>query len=123
MNKDSKEEPHFFNRAFVAKEVGVKPTTIKHWEREINYIDRHINRSRNGGKRLYSRANVEQFLEVKRLLEDERLSVEEVASYFKKGFFKANETKQAQSDLDKKTEAQLLLKGAINKLEKLKELL
>ncbi len=116
--------PSFFNRTEAAKEVGVKPTTLKHWEREIKYIDKRIKRSLNGGKRLYSRENIQQFLEVKRLLEEERLSVEEVAQYFKQGG--ALKDKQAQKELsaiEKKTEAQMMIKEAITKLEKLKDLL
>ncbi len=123
MKKKKKVEPRFFNRSFVAKEVGVKPTTIQHWEREITYIDKRIKRSSKERKRLYSRENIEQFLEVKRLVEEERLSIEEVDTYFKNGFHKAKEKETIKSDLEKKTEAQIILKGVIIKLEELKKLL
>ncbi len=124
--KFKQNEPTFFDRAFTAKEVGVKPTTIKHWEREIAYIDKRIKRSLKGNRRLYNRENIEQFREVKRLMEEERLSVEEVANYFKNGLFnkpKDDNALDVKTDLDKKTEALIIVQRAISKLEKLKELI
>jgi DNA-binding transcriptional MerR regulator len=63
----------YFKIGEVAKIVGVKPYVLRYWESEFSVIRPGKTRSRH---RLYRRRDVEALLEIKRLLHNERYTIE-----------------------------------------------
>jgi DNA-binding transcriptional MerR regulator len=63
----------YFKIGEVAKIVGVKPYVLRYWETEFPIIRPGKTRSRH---RLYRRRDVEALLEIKRLLHNERYTIE-----------------------------------------------
>jgi DNA-binding transcriptional MerR regulator len=63
----------YFKIGEVAKIVGVKPYVLRYWETEFSIIRPGKTRSRH---RLYRRRDVEALLEIKRLLHNERYTIE-----------------------------------------------
>lgn len=63
----------YFKIGEVAKIVGVKPYVLRYWETEFSMIRPGKTRSRH---RLYRRRDVEALLEIKRLLHNERYTIE-----------------------------------------------
>lgn len=63
----------YFKIGEVAKIVGVKPYVLRYWETEFPGIRPGKTRSNH---RLYRRRDVEMLLEIKRLLHDERFTIE-----------------------------------------------
>jgi len=63
----------YFKIGEVAKIVGVKPYVLRYWETEFSVIRPGKTRSRH---RLYRRRDVEALLEIKRLLHNERYTIE-----------------------------------------------
>jgi DNA-binding transcriptional MerR regulator len=63
----------YFKIGEVAKIVGVKPYVLRYWETEFPAIRPGKTRSRH---RLYRRRDVEALLEIKRLLHNERYTIE-----------------------------------------------
>lgn len=63
----------YFKIGEVAKIVGVKPYVLRYWETEFSMIRPGKTRSKH---RLYRRRDVEALLEIKRLLHNERYTIE-----------------------------------------------
>lgn len=63
----------FFRIGDVAEIVGVKPYVLRYWESEFSQIAPNKSAS---GHRVYRREDVEALLQIKRLLHDERYSIE-----------------------------------------------
>jgi DNA-binding transcriptional MerR regulator len=63
----------YFKIGEVAKIVGVKPYVLRYWETEFSVIRPGKTRSQH---RLYRRRDVESLLEIKRLLHNERYTIE-----------------------------------------------
>ena len=63
----------YFKIGEVAKLVGVKPYVLRYWETEFSIIRPGKTRSQH---RLYRRRDVEALLEIKRLLHNERYTIE-----------------------------------------------
>ncbi len=63
----------YFKIGEVAKLVGVKPYVLRYWETEFPIIRPGKTRSQH---RLYRRRDVETLLEIRRLLHDERYTIE-----------------------------------------------
>lgn len=63
----------YFKIGEVAKIVGVKPYVLRYWETEFSVIRPGKTRSQH---RLYRRRDVEALLEIKRLLHNERYTIE-----------------------------------------------
>jgi DNA-binding transcriptional MerR regulator len=63
----------YFKIGEVAKIVGVKPYVLRYWETEFSMIRPGKTRSSH---RLYRRRDVEALLEIKRLLHNERYTIE-----------------------------------------------
>jgi len=63
----------YFKIGEVAKLVGVKPYVLRYWETEFSMIRPGKTRSKH---RLYRRRDVEALLEIKRLLHNERYTIE-----------------------------------------------
>jgi DNA-binding transcriptional MerR regulator len=63
----------YFKIGEVAKIVGVKPYVLRYWETEFPLIRPGKTRSKH---RLYRRRDVETLIEIKRLLHNERYTIE-----------------------------------------------
>ena len=63
----------YFKIGEVAKMVGVKPYVLRYWETEFSVIRPGKTRSQH---RLYRRRDVEALIEIKRLLHNERYTIE-----------------------------------------------
>jgi DNA-binding transcriptional MerR regulator len=63
----------YFKIGEVAKIVGVKPYVLRYWETEFSIIRPGKTRSQH---RLYRRRDVEALIEIKRLLHNERYTIE-----------------------------------------------
>lgn len=63
----------YFKIGEVASIVGVKPYVLRYWETEFSIVKPAKTRSRH---RLYRRKDVETLLQIKRLLHDERFTIE-----------------------------------------------
>ena len=63
----------YFKIGEVAKIVGVKPYVLRYWETEFSVIRPGKTRSQH---RLYRRRDVEALIEIKRLLHNERYTIE-----------------------------------------------
>ncbi len=109
-------EKLYYTRKEVAQAVDCPDASIKHWEKEISLFKK-IKRDKHNA-RLYTKENIEQFKEVKRMRE-KRYEVEEINRFFKTGFLEEG----SSSNLEKKTEAILKIQTVISKLEGLKELI
>jgi DNA-binding transcriptional MerR regulator len=70
----------YFKIGEVAKIVGVKPYVLRYWETEFPTIRPGKTRSRH---RLYRRRDVEALLEIKRLLHNERYTIEGAKRHLK----------------------------------------
>lgn len=75
MSGTSSELPEklYFKIGEVAKLVGVKPYVLRYWETEFPSIRPGKTRSQH---RLYRRRDVETLIEIRRLLHDERYTIE-----------------------------------------------
>ena len=63
----------YFRIGEVADLVGVKPYVLRYWESEFSILKPTKTRSKH---RLYRRKDVETLLQIKRLLHDERFTIE-----------------------------------------------
>ncbi len=63
----------YFKIGEVARLVGVKPYVLRYWETEFSVVRPGKTRSRH---RLYRRRDVETLLEIRRLLYDDRYTIE-----------------------------------------------
>jgi DNA-binding transcriptional MerR regulator len=63
----------YFKIGEVAKLIGVKPYVLRYWETEFSILRPGKTRSRH---RLYRRKDVENLLEIRRLLYNERYTIE-----------------------------------------------
>lgn len=70
----------YFKIGEVAEIVGVKPYVLRYWETEFNVLKPGKTRSKH---RLYRRKDVETILEIKRLLHQERFTIEGAKKHLK----------------------------------------
>jgi len=66
-------EKLYFKIGEVAKIVGVKPYVLRYWETEFSVVKPGKTKSKH---RLYRRKDVETLLRIKRLLHDQRFTIE-----------------------------------------------
>jgi DNA-binding transcriptional MerR regulator len=65
----------FYKIGEVSKIVGVEPYVLRYWETEFNFLNPRKNKS---GQRVYIKKDVELLLAIKRLLYQERYTIEGV---------------------------------------------
>src|SRR5574337_1654117 len=70
----------YFKIGEVAAIVGVKPYVLRYWESEFNIVKPAKTRSKH---RLYRRRDVEALLEIKRLLHEQRFTIEGARKHLK----------------------------------------
>lgn len=73
-------EKLYFKIGEVADLVGVKPYVLRYWESEFSIVRPAKSKSKH---RLYRRTDVEALLEIRRLLHDERFTIEGARRHLK----------------------------------------
>jgi len=111
-------EKLYFKIGEVAKIVGVKPYVLRYWETEFSIVRPGKSRSQH---RLYRRRDVELLLEIRRLLYDERFTIEGAKKHLKVAGKTQEKKKQLALPLGERTyrEALLKLKREVESLYKL----
>jgi DNA-binding transcriptional MerR regulator len=89
----------YFKIGEVAKLVGVKPYVLRYWETEFPNIRPGKTRSQH---RLYRRRDVETLLEIRRLLHDERYTIEGAKRRLRGGREEADEAAAESAAVESK---------------------
>lgn len=72
-------EKLFYKIGEVSRIAGVEPYVLRYWETEFSFLKP---RKTASGQRVYSRKDLEMVLQIKRLLYDERYTIEGVRKKF-----------------------------------------
>lgn len=72
-------EKLFYKIGEVSRIVGVEPYVIRYWETEFLFLRPRKNKS---GQRVYTRKDLEMVIQIKRMLYDERYTIEGVRKRF-----------------------------------------
>ncbi len=70
----------YYSIGEVSEITGLKPYVLRYWETEFTNLSPGKNRA---GNRVYTEENINIVLEIKRLLYDERFTIEGARQYFK----------------------------------------
>jgi DNA-binding transcriptional MerR regulator len=84
----------FYKIGEVSKIVGVEPYVLRYWETEFNFLKPRKNKS---GQRVYIKKDVELLLAIKRLLYQERYTIEGVRKRL--GFSSGNSDPKPEQDV------------------------
>ncbi len=95
----------YFKIGEVATIVGVKPYVLRYWESEFAVLKPTKTRSKH---RLYRRRDVEMLLQIKRLLHDERFTIEGARKRLK--VVQKEERQQGELPLADRTYRNLLIR-------------
>ena len=87
----------FYKIGEVSKIVGVEPYVLRYWETEFNFLKPRKNKS---GQRVYIKKDVELLLAIKRLLYQERYTIEGVRKRL--GFNSGNSDPKPGQDVQKR---------------------
>jgi DNA-binding transcriptional MerR regulator len=111
----------FFKIGDVAELVGVKPYVLRYWETEFPMISPQKSDS---GQRVYRRADVETVLIIKKLLYQERYSIEgarkrikELRSEGRSGQSARAEAKASAPEFSESAEMQVARKAAVKRAQ------
>jgi DNA-binding transcriptional MerR regulator len=91
----------FYKIGEVSKIVGVEPYVLRYWETEFNFLKPRKNKS---GQRVYIKKDVELLLAIKRLLYQERYTIEGVRKRL--GFNSGNSEPKPEQDVQKRDSRQ-----------------
>lgn len=91
----------FYKIGEVSKIVGVEPYVLRYWETEFNFLKPRKNKS---GQRVYIKKDVELLLAIKRLLYQERYTIEGVRKRL--GFNSGNSDPKPEQDVQKRDSRQ-----------------
>lgn len=108
----------FYKIGEVSKIVGVEPYVLRYWETEFSFLKPRKNKS---GQRVYIKRDVELLLDIKRLLYQERYTIEGVRKRLGLGSVN-NRTKAEKSSL-RKTEIRQPRQAIEHVKERLREIL
>ena len=108
----------YFKIGEVSEITGVKPYVLRYWESEFKMVNPSKSRSR---QRLYRKSDVEMILKIKKLLYEDRFTINGARKKIKDlGYGKP----AVQSELEfGKREDSFLIKGIIQELKEIKRLL
>lgn len=91
----------FYKIGEVSKIVGVEPYVLRYWETEFNFLKPRKNKS---GQRVYIKKDVELLLAIKKLLYQERYTIEGVRKRL--GFSSGNSDAKPEQDVQKRDSRQ-----------------
>ncbi len=78
----------FYKIGEVSKITGVEPYVLRYWETEFSFLRPRKNKS---GQRVYVKRDLDLLLQVKRMLHQERYTIEGVRKRFEEGVLKSAE--------------------------------
>src|SRR5512147_2457891 len=84
----------FYKIGEVSKITGIETYVLRYWETEFSFLHPRKNKS---GQRVYVKKDLEMILQIKRMLYQERYTIEGVRKRFGEGMLKANEAKASES--------------------------
>jgi DNA-binding transcriptional MerR regulator len=84
----------FYKIGEVSKITGVETYVLRYWETEFPFLKPRKNKS---GQRVYIKKDLEMILQIKRMLYQERYTIEGVRKRFGEGTLAASETKVSES--------------------------
>ncbi|MBE0426892.1 MAG: MerR family transcriptional regulator [Nitrospirae bacterium] len=87
----------FYKIGEVSKIVGVEPYVLRYWETEFSFLKPRKNKS---GQRVYVKKDIEMLLKIKRLLYQERYTIEGVRKRL--GVSSISEESKPQQDTQKR---------------------
>lgn len=79
----------FYKIGEVSKITGVEPYVLRYWETEFSFLRPRKNKS---GQRVYVKRDLDLLLQVKRMLYQERYTIEGVRKRFEQGIINAGDT-------------------------------
>ena len=100
----------FYKIGEVSKIVGVEPYVLRYWETELNFLKPRKNKS---GQRVYIKEDVELLLAIKKLLYQERYTIEGVRKRL--GFSSGNSDTNPEQDVQKEISANLYEQSSMSK--------
>ena len=103
--KDQLPDKLYFKIGEVAEIVGVKPYVLRYWESEFSMIKPTKTRSKH---RLYRRKDVETLLQIKRLLHEQRFTIEGARKRLKSS--PKDERRQLEMPLEDRTYRNVLVR-------------
>lgn len=96
----------FYKIGEVSKITGIETYVLRYWETEFSFLHPRKNKS---GQRVYVKKDLEMILQIKRMLYQERYTIEGVRKRFGEGLLKVSETKASESkSRDQETPAEIL---------------
>lgn len=93
----------FYKIGEVSRIAGVEPYVLRYWETEFSFLKPRKNKS---GQRVYVRKDLELVLQIKKLLYEDRFTIEGV----RKKFGESEPPKQAQAPLVQSTAHEIIEK-------------
>src|SRR5512147_505268 len=80
----------FYKIGEVSKITGVEPYVLRYWETEFPFLKPRKNKS---GQRVYTKKDIEAIVQIKKMLYQERYTIEGVRKRFGEGVLRISDTK------------------------------
>ena len=106
----------FYKIGEVSKVTGVEPYVLRYWETEFPFLKPRKNKS---GQRVYVKKDLELVLQIKKMLYQERYTIEGVRKRFGEGILKTESRKiqtDGKRDLQNPTEAIRFIKQRLREI-------
>src|SRR5512144_3176161 len=84
----------FYKIGEVSKITGIETYVLRYWETEFSFLHPRKNKS---GQRVYVKKDLEMILQIKKMLYQERYTIEGVRKRFGEGILKLHEAKISES--------------------------
>ena len=110
----------YYSIGEVSEITGLKPYVLRYWETEFPNLSPGKNRA---GNRTYTEENINTILEIKRLLYDERFTIEGARQYFKNDQADSQSTGRSTSAAGLTREKDLVRKALEDVQESLNDLI
>ena len=92
------EDRRFFRIGEVSRIIGVEPYVLRYWETEFPQIRP---RRADSNQRTYQRKDLEAIMEIKRLLYDDKMTIQGAKKQLKQKMVSAASMKSALSDVER----------------------
>ena len=114
-------EKRYFTITEVAQELDLKPSMLRYWEKEFRQLNPRTN---SRGKRFYTRKDIELISEIRRLVKEERFTIDGARKILDQGGQKVVLTSPGQSQIPFPGEHavnDLTREEVVSRLKKLRE--
>jgi DNA-binding transcriptional MerR regulator len=89
-------EKRYFTITEVAQELDLKPSMLRYWEKEFRQLNPRTN---SRGKRFYTRKDIDLIVEIRRLVKEERFTIDGARKILDKGGQQVESTSPGQSQI------------------------